>query len=100
MGRYNDLINPQAVEYVLNNSVREPEILARLREETASHPNARYQIPPEQGQLMQLLVRMIGARRGIEIGVFTGYSSLVTALALPPDGRIVACDISQEYTSV
>jgi predicted O-methyltransferase YrrM len=59
-----------------------------------------FQIPPEQGQLLRVLVRMAGARRVIEIGVFTGYSSLAMALALPPDGRIVACDISDEYTQV
>jgi predicted O-methyltransferase YrrM len=100
MARYQDLIDPGALDYVLNHSVREPEILARLRIETSSHPNARFQIPPEQGELMRLLVRMTGAKRCIEIGVFTGYSSLATALALPPDGRIVACDISEEYTGV
>jgi caffeoyl-CoA O-methyltransferase len=85
---------------VLKNSVRETDLLARLREETASHPNARFQVPPEQGQLLQVLVRILGARRTIEVGVFTGYSSLAVALALPPQGRIVACDISDEFTSV
>src|SRR5580700_4955795 len=100
MGRFSDLIDPAAIDYVLKHSVREPELLARLRQETASHPNARFQIPPEQGQLLQVLVRMLGARRTIEVGVFTGYSSLAVALVLPPDGRIVACDISDEYTSV
>jgi predicted O-methyltransferase YrrM len=100
MARYSDLINPQATDYVLKNSVREPEILARLRAETASHPNARFQVPPEQGQLLQLLVRMTGARRTIEVGVFTGYSSLAVAMALPADGQIVACDINDEFTSV
>lgn len=100
MGRYSDLIDPKAIDYVLKNSVREPDLLARLRKETASHPNARFQVPPEQGQLLQVLVRMLGARRTIEVGVFTGYSSLAVALVLPADGRIVACDISDEYTSV
>ncbi len=99
MGRYSNLIDPAAIEYILKNSVREPDLLARLREETASHPNARFQVPPEQGQLLQLLVKMVGARRTIEVGVFTGYSSLAVALALPPAGRIVACDVSDEYTS-
>jgi len=98
MGRFKDLIDPAAIDYVLKNSVREPELLTRLRNETASHPNARFQVPPEQGQLLQLLVRMTGARRTIEVGVFTGYSSLAVAMALPADGRIVACDISDEYT--
>jgi predicted O-methyltransferase YrrM len=100
MGRYNDLIDPKAIDYVLKNSVRETDLLARLRRETASHPNARFQVPPEQGQLLQVLVRMLGARRTIEVGVFTGYSSLAVALVLPSDGQIIACDISDEYTSV
>jgi caffeoyl-CoA O-methyltransferase len=100
MSRYEGLIDPAVVDYILTTSVREPDILARLREETASHPQARFQIPPEQGQLMRVLIRMAGARRVIEVGVFTGYSSLAMALALPPDGRIVACDISEEYTQI
>jgi len=100
MGRYADLIDPKAIEYVLQHSLRETELLARLRQETASHPNGRFQVPPEQGQLLQVLVRMLGARHTIEVGVFTGYSSLAVALALPADGRIVACDISDEFTSV
>ncbi|HWE51670.1 MAG TPA: hypothetical protein VG273_17890, partial [Bryobacteraceae bacterium] len=100
MGRYNDLIDPKAIDYVLKNSVRETDLLARLRNETAAHPNARFQVPPEQGQFLQVIVRMLGARRTIEVGVFTGYSSLAVAMALPPDGKIVACDVSDEYTSV
>ena len=100
MSRYEGLIDPAVVEYVLNTSVREPDILARLREETAEHPKARFQIPPEQGQLMRVLIRMSGAHRVIEVGVFTGYSSLTMALALPPDGSIVACDVSDEYTQI
>ena len=87
-------------EYLLAVSLREPELLRRLREETAGLPQSRMQIAPEQGQFMALLVRLIGARRCIEVGVFTGYSSLVTALALPDDGRIVACDVSEEWTRV
>src|SRR5580704_10015992 len=98
MARYDGLIDPRVLDYVLNTSVREPDVLARLRRETASHPESRFQIPPEQGQLFQVLIRLSGARRVIEVGVFTGYSSLAMALALPPDGRIVACDISDEYT--
>jgi caffeoyl-CoA O-methyltransferase len=87
-------------EYLLASSLREPPLLARLREETAELPNARMQIAPEQGQFMALLVRLMGARRCLEVGVFTGYSSLAIALALPEDGRIVACDVSEEWTSV
>jgi caffeoyl-CoA O-methyltransferase len=100
MSRYEGLIDSTVIDYILKNSVQEPDILARLRKETAPHPRARFQVPPEQGQFLQLLIRMTGARRLLEIGVFTGYSSLASALALPPDGSILACDISDEYTSV
>jgi caffeoyl-CoA O-methyltransferase len=86
--------------YVLEHGVREHPELAALREATRTHPRAGMQISPEQGQLMQLLVKVLGARRTIEIGVFTGYSALAVALALPADGRILACDISDEYTRV
>jgi predicted O-methyltransferase YrrM len=93
-------ITDEIYDYLLDVSLREPTILAELREETASMPSMAMQISPEQGQFMSLLVRLIGARRCIEVGVFTGYSSLVTALALPDDGRIVACDVSEEFTSI
>ena len=86
--------------YLLDHSLREPELLQRLREETARMPNGMMQISPEQGQFMGLLVRLIGALRILEIGVFTGYSSLSMALSLPEKGTIVACDISEEYTNV
>ncbi len=86
--------------YMLDISLREPDVLRRLRDETAKHPMAIMQISPEQGQLMQMLVRMLDAKNCIEVGVFTGYSSLAVALALPADGRIVACDISEDYTAV
>jgi predicted O-methyltransferase YrrM len=86
--------------YLLAESLREPDVLRRLREETASHPRAEMQIAPEQGQFMALLVRLMGARRILEVGVFTGYSSLAMALAMPPDGRIFACDVSEEFTAV
>jgi predicted O-methyltransferase YrrM len=87
-------------DYLLSVSLREPPLLRQLREETAADPMARMQIAPEQGQFMAMLVRLIGARKCLEVGVFTGYSSLVTALAMPDDGRIVACDVSEEWTSV
>ena len=87
-------------EYLLSVSLREPDLLLKLREETAADPSARMQISPEQGQFMGLLARLMGARRCLEIGVFTGYSSLAIALALPDDGRIVACDVSEKWTSV
>ena len=86
--------------YLLDRSLREPKVLTRLREETASHPSARMQISPEQGQFMQLLVQLLGATRYVEVGVFTGYSSLAVALALPKDGRVLACDVSEEFTAV
>ena len=87
-------------DYVIEHGVREHPELAALREATREHPRAGMQIVPEQGQLMALLVRLLGARRTIEIGVFTGYSALAVALALPDDGRMLACDISDEYTRV
>ncbi|MFO1395047.1 MAG: class I SAM-dependent methyltransferase [Steroidobacteraceae bacterium] len=87
-------------EYLLAASLRETDLQRRLREETAANPSARMQIAPEQGQFMGLIARMIGARRCLEVGVFTGYSSLAVALALPDDGRIVACDVSEEWTAV
>ena len=93
-------LNDALYEYLLEVSLREPEVLRRLRAETARHPRAEMQIAPEQGQFMALLVRLIGARRVLEIGTFTGYSALWMALALPPDGRLVACDVSAEYTAV
>lgn len=86
--------------YMLETSLREAPLLKRLRDETASHPRAGMQISPEQGQFMQLLARLTGARRCIEVGVFTGYSSLAVALVLPADGKILACDVSEEFTSV
>lgn len=87
-------------EYVLAHSLREHPELAALREATRTHPRASMQIAPEQGQLMALLVKLIGAQQTIEVGVFTGYSALAVALALPADGRILACDVSDEYTRV
>ena len=86
--------------YLLAVSSREPDVLRRLREETAALPNAGMQIGPEQGQFMALLIRLMGARKTLEVGVFTGYSSLAVALALPADGRIVACDVSEEWTAI
>ncbi len=86
--------------YLAQVSLREPALLARLREETARDPMARMQIAPEQGQFMQLLLKLIGARRCIEIGVYTGYSSLCTALSLPEDGYLLACDTNEQWTSV
>ena len=87
-------------DYILDTTLREPEILARLRAETDSHPRAGMQISPDQGQLLGLLVELIGAKRIIEIGTFTGYSSTAMALAMPADGELIACDLSEEYTAM
>ncbi len=86
--------------YIVEHSVREPEVLRRLREETAKLPMAGMQIGPEQGQFLALLAKLVGAKRCIEVGVFTGYSSLSVALALPEEGRIIACDVSEEWTAI
>jgi caffeoyl-CoA O-methyltransferase len=86
--------------YLLSVSLREPPLFARLRAETATMAEANMQIAPEQGQFMQLLIRVSGARKALEIGTFTGYSALAVATALPADGKLVACDISRQYTSV
>lgn len=86
--------------YLIDVTVREPEVLAKLRAETSRMPSGGMQISPEQGQFMALLVELIGARRALEIGVFTGYSSLRVALALPPEGRLLACDVSADFTNI
>ena len=93
-------INNELLNYIGHVTLRESEILRRLREETSSHPLADMQISPEQGQFLALLIHMLSARRTLEVGVFTGYSSLAVALALPEDGRIIACDINEEWTSI
>lgn len=87
-------------EYLLAVSLREPESLRRLRLETSRMPQREMQISPDQGQFMAMLARLLGARRILEVGVFTGYSSLCLALTLPPDGRITALDVSAEWTAV
>jgi caffeoyl-CoA O-methyltransferase len=86
--------------YLVEHSVREPDILQRLRAETAKDSMSMMQISPEQGQFMQLLVRLMGAKNCLEVGVFTGYSSLAVALVLPANGRIVACDVSEKWTAI
>ena len=87
-------------DYLIEVSVREPPLLRELREETAALPMAMMQIGPEQGQFMRLLIELIGARRAVEVGTFTGYSALCVAEAMGPQGRLVACDVSEEYTAV
>ncbi|NJO66938.1 MAG: SAM-dependent methyltransferase [Leptolyngbyaceae cyanobacterium RM1_405_57] len=87
-------------DYLLSVSLREPEVLLKLREETARHPMSQMQIAPEQGQFMALLVQLMGATKTLEVGVFTGYSALSVALALPEKGQVVACDVSEEFTAI
>ena len=87
-------------DYVVAVGVRETAVQRRLRAVTRRIPRGTMQIGPEQAALMQLLVRMIGARRCIEIGTFTGYSALAVALVLPAGGRIICCDVSEEWTSI
>lgn len=93
-------LSDRLYQYLIANSVREPDILTRLREETLQHPLVNMQVSPEQGQLMGLLVQLIGAKKCLEVGVFTGYSALVVALNLPDDGRLIACDVSDEFTLI
>lgn len=93
-------LDDRTYEYLLAHSLREDPRLAALRAETASHPKVNMQIAPEQGQFMQMLVRLCGASRAIEVGVFTGYSSLAVMLAMPDDARMLALDVSEEYTAV
>ncbi|HEY9111202.1 MAG TPA: class I SAM-dependent methyltransferase [Rhodanobacteraceae bacterium] len=100
MSRRTLALDDTLYEYLLAHSLREHPEQAALREATRTHPLAGMQISPEQGQFMSLLIKLIDARRTIEIGTFTGYSALTVALALPDDGKILACDISDEYTSV
>lgn len=93
-------LSDEIYDYLLSVSLREPDILRQLRSETAAEPMGRMQISPEQGQFMALLVRLMGAKKGLEIGVFTGYSALWVAMALPVHGKLVACDVSEPWTSV
>ena len=93
-------LSDELYRYLLAASLREDSLLRRLREETAALPDGGMQISPDQGQFMALLVRLIGARRILEVGTFTGYSALVMALAMPADGRLIACDISEDWTAI
>ena len=93
-------MNDQLVDYLHAVSLREPEILARLRAETDAQPYQNIQISALQGQFMALLIQLHDARKCLEVGTFTGYSALTVALALPEDGRIVACDVSEEFTAI
>lgn len=93
------LIGEDIAKYVQAATEQETDCLRRLREETGRLPEAEMQISPDQGQFLRVLLKSIGAKKTLEIGVFTGYSGLITASALPPDGKVIACDISEEYTA-
>ncbi|HLX23811.1 MAG TPA: class I SAM-dependent methyltransferase [Usitatibacter sp.] len=93
-------VDERLYEYIVDHSVRDHPALAALREVTKDMKWGGMQIGPDQGQFMQFLVKLIGARNCIEVGVFTGYSSLAVALALPPDGKIIACDVNEEWTAI
>jgi len=93
-------LQPSIYDYLLSTSLREPKILSQLRQETAQLPDGDMQIAPEQGQFMALLVQLMQARKILEIGTFTGYSTLWMALALPDDGTIIACDVNEETTAI
>ena len=89
-------ITEKLYEYMLGVSLREPDVLRELRFETASDEHANMQISPEQGQFMALLVKLLSAKKTLDVGVYTGYSSLCIALSLPKDGRVIACDLNRE----
>ncbi|MGL5794698.1 MAG: class I SAM-dependent methyltransferase [Waterburya sp.] len=93
-------LDNQVYEYLLSVSLREAEVLNKLRQENDRHPMSIMQISPEQGQFMGLLVKLLKAKKTLDIGVFTGYSSLVVALALPKDGKVIACDRDPEATAI
>jgi predicted O-methyltransferase YrrM len=98
--RRTNYLPEELYSYLLAVSLREPTLLRRLREETASLESANMQVGPEQGQFMSLLVELMEARNALEIGTFTGYSALAIALALPEDGRLVACDVNEEWAAI
>jgi caffeoyl-CoA O-methyltransferase len=93
-------LSDELAAYVVAHGTREPDVLVRLREETANLPQHGMQISPEQGAFLAMLTELTGARRYVEVGTFTGYSSTAVALALPADGSVVCCDVSEEWTSV
>lgn len=100
MAKRTQLLGSDVYEYALRASTREPEVLARLRQATASVPHSEMQIGADQGQFLALLVKLTGARRCIEIGTYTGYSALAVALALPADGSLITCDVKAEWANV
>jgi caffeoyl-CoA O-methyltransferase len=99
MSRFHTPITEEMADYIRNISVREPDVLRHQRESSDSHPHAGMQTSPEQGQFLHLLARLTGAKKTLEVGVFLGYSSTCVALALPEGGKVIACDVSEEFTS-
>jgi predicted O-methyltransferase YrrM len=99
MSRKDTPITDALAVYIRQTTVREPEALRRLRESSEDHPHASMQISPEQGQFLHLMARVTGARKALEVGVFLGYSSSWVALALPPGGKLIACDVNEEYAA-
>jgi len=99
MSRIHTPITDELAQYIREVTLREPEALRRLRESTEDHPRASMQTSPEQGQFLHLMARAVAARKTLEVGVFLGYSSTWVAMALPPGGKVIACDVSDEYTS-
>ena len=93
-------ITPEVHRYLIDNSVREPAILADLRKQTKNLSDSRMQISPEQGQFMALLMEILDAKKTLDIGTFTGYSALVVALALPANGKVIALDLNEEWTGI
>ena len=100
MGTDTLLLSESVHAYLQSNSLREPEVLRRCRKETSSLEEARMQLSPEQGQFLSFLVELTGVKRAIEVGTFTGYSALCVATSMPADGILVACDISERWTSI
>lgn len=100
MSRKTTFLNDDLYQYLCDKSLREPEILRELRQATANMSSSSMQISPEQGQLMRLLIKLTNAKKTLEVGVYTGYSALSVAMTLPDNGRIVACDINEEWTQM
>jgi len=100
MGRKTLQLSDAVNQYLQDHSLRESNVLRQLRDETATLKEARMQLSPEQGQLLTFLVELTGARKAIEVGTFTGYSALCIAAALPNDGHLVACDVSETWTAI
>ncbi len=100
MTRQTLAMTEELYDYYLQHSLREPSLLTQLRQETSKLSTSRMQIAPEEGQFMAFIVQLLGAKKTLDIGVYTGYSSLIVALALPDNGQVIACDINTEWTKI